>query len=107
LSLTFPDQTWKMPGIFSKSSKTIEFYLKTWKNRKFLNLVFQDSVFKMSFYKKTHFHLGHIYFINSNTVIRSQKWPGISSNLPRKNMENTWNFLSPEKWEPWKAWHYE
>ncbi len=33
-------------------------------------------------------------------------WPGISLLLPGNNLENTWNFMSPEKWEPCDSYLY-
>ncbi len=41
-----------------------------------------------------------IYIINTNTDSKLE-WPGNSLLLPGNKMENMWNFVSPEKWEPW------
>ncbi len=30
--------------------------------------------------------------------------PGISLLLPKNIMENIWNLVSPEKWEPWSCY---
>ncbi len=50
--------------------------------------------------KNINLHLCHIYIINTNTVIQSQNGLWISLHLPGNNLENTWHFVSPEKWEP-------
>ncbi len=39
-----------------------------------------------------------MYIFNTGS---KPNWPWISLLLPGNNMENTWNFVSQEKWEPW------
>ncbi len=61
----------------------------------------------MSFSKiKSDLCLCHICIINTNTDSKPN-WPGISLHLPGNNLENTWNFVSPEKWEPWNSWEVQ
>ncbi len=101
LSFTFPclENAWNLlkkcenPGMLTQSLE------KTWN---FVNFMFQDSHFKMSFTKNYYIQLCHIYMIRTNTDSKSN-WPGISLTLPGNNLENTWNFVSPEKWEPWNT----
>ncbi len=50
-------------------------------------------------YTNSDLRLCHICIINTNTDSKPN-WPCISLHLPGNNLENTWNFLSPEKWEP-------
>ncbi len=67
-----------MPGkclefAIKKSRKKWIFLFKPRKNVKLINLVFQDSLFKVSFTQKIiQSNLCHIYIINTNTVIQSQ-----------------------------------
>ncbi len=80
-----------------KVVKTWNFNSKPWKNLKFANSVFKVSLFKMSFYKEnSDLHLCHIYIININIVI----WSQIDLGFHCFYLGNTWNFVSPEKWEP-------
>ncbi len=68
LSYTFPclENAW---NLFKKlRRKNWNFNSKPEKNFNLVNLVFQDSLFKMSFTKYFHLHLCHIY----NIVIQSQ-----------------------------------
>ncbi len=62
-----------MPGICSKVGETWNFNSNQ-NNIKLINLVFQDSLFKMMMIqgKNNHLHLCHIYIISINTVIQSQ-----------------------------------
>ncbi len=57
---------------------------------KFVNSVFQDLLFKISFTTYFHLHLCHIYIINCNL---NPNLPGISLPLPGNNVKNTWNFM--------------
>ncbi len=89
-----------MPGICSKSGKNLEFNSKLGKNLQFANSMFQASLFKMSFTKIILIYFFcHIYIINTNTDSKP-KCPCISLLLPGNNLENTWNFMSQEKWKP-------
>ncbi len=47
------------------------------------------------FQKNSDLRLCHIWIINTNTDSKPN-WPGISLHLPENNLENTWNFVSPE-----------
>ncbi len=82
-------QAWKMPGICSKSGKNLN------KNVKFANYMFQASLFKMSFTK-----IILIYFFVITNTDWKPNWPWISLLLPGYILENTWNFVSQEKWDP-------
>ncbi len=91
-------QAW---NLHNKLVKTWNFNSKPGKNMKFSNSMFQTSVFKMSFTKIILIYFFcHIYIINRNTDLKSN-WPWISLLLPGNNLENIWNFVSQEKWEPW------
>ncbi len=57
----------------------------------FSRFTFQDVIFK----KKSDLHLCHICIINTNTDSNQ-----IDLGFHCIYLENTWNFLSPEKWEP-------
>ncbi len=97
-------QAWKMPGIcFKKSSRNHRILTQSLENNTWVNSVFQDTLFKLSFTKEKIYilHLCHIFNINIHIVISNQDWPGISLIIPGNNLENAWNILSPEKWEPW------
>ncbi len=59
------------------------------------SFTFQDVIYKNNF----DLLLCHIYIINTNTDSKP-KWPWISLLLPGNNLENTWNVVSEEKWEP-------
>ncbi len=79
---------WEIPGILT---------MKQEKKIIVVNLVFQNSLFKMSFTKKSiDLHLCHIYIITIHTVIQNQ----IDLEFHCFYLEITWNFMSPEKWEP-------
>ncbi len=95
-------QAWKMPGICSKSSKNLEFELKTWKKIEICKFYVSSFTFQDAIYKNNSDLLRcHIYIINLNTNTDSKpKLPWISLFLPGNNLENTWNFVSQEKWEP-------
>ncbi len=67
---------------------------KTWN----LQSIFQASLFKI-YTNNSDSLLCYIYIINSNTDSKPN-WPWISLLLPGNNLENTWNFVSQEKWEP-------
>ncbi len=98
-------KTWNFHIYLSMPGKCLEFALKgekpgilvenLGKLDFFFDFVIQDVIYKT----KSDLHLCHIYIININTLSKSN-WPGISLLLPGNNLENTWNFLSPEKWEP-------
>ncbi len=62
---------WKMPGICSKSGKTLEFEHKTWKKKPW-NYMFQTSLFKMSFTKIILIYFFVISTLSIQTLIRSQ-----------------------------------
>ncbi len=64
--------------------------------KQIVNSMFQDSPFKMSFTQKI------IYVFVISTLSTKPNWPVISLVLPGNNLENTWNFMSAEKWEPCK-----
>ncbi len=67
-------QAWKMPGICSKSSKNLEFLLKTLKKLEICKLYVSSFTFQNVIYKNnSDLHLViAIYIINTNIVIRSQ-----------------------------------
>ncbi len=101
LSFTFPclENAWNL----------IKKLGKIWNSRK--NLKFANLVLRFtSFFSRCHLqkknpdlHLCHIYIINKNTDSKPN-WQWISlllPYLPGNNLENTRNFVSPEKWEPW------
>ncbi len=74
-------KTWNFVMLFSRPGKclafaqkvvkALNFKLKTWKNLKFSNSMFQTSLFKMSFNKNnSDLLLCHIYIININTDLK-------------------------------------
>ncbi len=104
-------KTWNFVIFFSKPGKCLEFaqkVVKTWnfnsKPGKKLEIckfyvsscTFQDVIYKNNY----DLLLCNIYIINSNTDSKPN-WAWISLLLPGNNLENTWNFVSQEKWEPW------
>ncbi len=97
---------------FSRSGKCLEFAQKMEKtfnfiskpgknfifNSKFsvLRFTFQNIIYKyISFTSLLYLHYQHKHCHSK------PNWPGISLFLSGNNPENTWNFVSPEKWEPW------
>ncbi len=65
-------QTWKIPGICSKSGKTWNFNSKPGKNLKFANSMFQASLFKMSFTQIILIYFFVICTLSTQTLIQSQ-----------------------------------
>ncbi len=61
----------------------------------FSSFTFQDVIYK----NNSDLLLCHIYIINTNTDLKPNL-PWISLLLPGNYLENTWNFVSQEKWEP-------
>ncbi len=57
--------------------------------------MFQNSFSRCHLQNNSVVHLCHIYICHSEP-----NWPGIIFLLHENNMEDTWNFVSPEKWEP-------
>ncbi len=103
-------KTLKFVIFFSMPGKCLEFAQKvvtTWnfnlKPGKKLEIfkfhvssfTFQDVIYK----NNSDVLLCHIYIINTNTDLKPN-WPWISLLLPGNNLENTWNLVSQEKWEP-------
>ncbi len=92
-------QVWKMPGICWKIVKTWNFYSKLGKNLYFVNFVFHDSLFKMSFSKKFWFtSLSYLHYQHKDWFKAKLTWDFIA--FTWNNLENTWNFVSPVNWEP-------
>ncbi len=58
--------------------------------------MFQVSLFKMSFTKIILIYIFVISTLSTQTLIRSQ----IDLGYDCFYLENTWNFVSQEKWEP-------
>ncbi len=102
-------KTWNFVIFFSRPGKCLEFGQKVVKAWNFnlkpgktwhlqilcFNLHFQDVIYK----NNSDLLLCHIYIININTDSKPNcHW--ISLLLPGNNLENTWNFVSQEKWEP-------
>ncbi len=95
-----PLKTWNFVIFFSRPGKWLEFaqkVVKTWnfnskpgKNLKFASFMFKNN---------SDLLLCHIYIISTNTDSKTN-WPWISLLSPGNNMENTWNVVSQEKWEP-------
>ncbi len=73
-------------------------------NSKLVNLVFRRWTVQDVIYKIFHLHLCHIYIINNTHCDSKPNWPGFSLLLPGDNLENTWNVVSQEQWEPWICW---
>ena len=53
----------------------------------------------------------HIYIQNHFQIILKKQWKN-TWKFTLKNLEKSWNFLSPKKWEPWnwnlaRTWHFE
>ncbi len=69
---------WVKPGILTQNLEK--------KPLKFVNFILADSHFKMSFTKKSHLHLCHIYIINTNNDSKPN-WCGILLLLPGKYIE--------------------
>ncbi len=63
-------QAWKMPGICSKSMKSMELYLKTW-TKLFSEIRCFMIHFSRCHLQKNHLHRCHIYIINK-TLIQGQ-----------------------------------
>ncbi len=97
--LSFLFQDWKMPGICSKSSKTWNFNLKSGKTWNLQILYFKLHFSRCHYKNNSDLLLCYIYIINTNTDSKPN-WPWISLLLLGNNLENTWNFVLQEKWEP-------
>ncbi len=86
LSFTFPGlenalnllQNCEKPGILTQNME---------KNLYFVKIVFQDSLFKMSFSKKSLIYIFVISALSTQTLILKPNWPGISLHLHDKYME--------------------
>ncbi len=91
----------KIPEFAQKVAKTWNINSKPGKKMKFVNLVLQDKLFKMSFTNKFPLHLCHIYIINTKHNYSKPNWLRFSLFLRGNNLENAWTFVSTEKWEPW------
>ncbi len=97
-------KTWNFVIFFSRPGKCLEFAQKViktsnfnsepGKNLKFVDFMFQDFIYKID----SGLLLYHICIINTNTDLKPN-WLWIPLLLPGNNMENTWNFVWPEKWE--------
>ncbi len=88
-----------MPGICTKPGKILDL-LQNWK----INFKLVNSVFKIHF-SKCYLQINFIYIfvistLSTQTLSFKTNLKGISLFLPGNNLENTWNFVSPEKWEP-------
>ncbi len=118
-SLTLPRKPWK-PGFFLFTFPGLENawnLLKKWGNHGILtqnlekNFVIWNLLicklhvskftFKNAIYKKNLIYIFVISTLSTQTLILSQIDLVISLLLPGNNLENTWNFVSPEKWERW------
>ncbi len=75
--------------------KSWNFNSKPGMNLKFANSMFQASLFKMSFKKIILIYFFVISTLSTQTLIRSQIGLGFHCFY----LENTWNYLSEEKWE--------
>ncbi len=84
--------SWIMYGICSKNGKTWNFNSKP--GIKLSRFTFQDVIYRT----KHYLHLYDIYIINTNNDSKPN-WPGILLLLFGNNLENTWNLVSPKKWE--------
>ncbi len=104
-------KTWNFVIFSSRLGKCLEFVQKgvkpgiltqnLGKNLKFANSMFQASLCKMSFTKIILIYIFVISTLSTQTLIRSQIDLGFPLLLPGNNLENTWSFMSQEKWEPW------
>ncbi len=65
---------------------------------KFANSIFRTSLFKMSFTKIILIYFFVISTLSTQTLIRNQ----IDLGFHCFDLEKTWNFVSQEKWEPWR-----
>ncbi len=77
---------WKCQKLAQKVGKTHNSNSKSGKNLKFVNLMFTNSLFNMSFTKYINLYLCHIYMINKNTDLKSN-WSWISLLLPVINLK--------------------
>ncbi len=86
LSFTFPglENAWNLLTNCGKTGIGTQ-YLE--KNLYFVNFVFQDSLSRCHFQKKSDLRLCHICIINTNTDSKPN-WSGISLHLPGNNLEN-------------------
>ncbi len=103
-------KTWNFVIFLSRPGKCLEFakkVVKPWNfnskpGKKSWNL--QILCFKLHFWR-CHLQkiiLIYIFVISTLSTQTDSKpnWPWISLLLPGNNLENTWNFVSPDKWEP-------
>ncbi len=89
-------RTWKtlnFVNFFYMPGKWLEFAQKV---LKFANSMFQASLFKMSFTKIIMIYFFNISTLSTQTLIQSQ----IDLGFHCFYLDNTWNFVSHEKWEP-------
>ncbi len=100
-------KTWDFVIYFFRPGKCLEFAQKLWKtwnfNSNMEKLVLCKFCFQDVIFKKILIYVWHICIINTN-IASKPNWPGISLHLPGNNLESTWNFVSPEKWEPCLIW---
>ncbi len=91
LSISFPGLN--CLGFAQKVQKSWNFNTKPGKHLKFLNLVFTNTL---------HIHVCHIYinYQHKHCDLKSIDLGRHCIRVPGNNLDRTWIFLSPEKWEP-------
>ncbi len=90
---------------FPSPGKYLEFAQKVWKTWNF-NLKPRKKNLEICkfcvsrFTLKNAIHKNNLIYIFVISILTQTHWPGILLLLPGNNLENTWNFVSLEKWEP-------
>ncbi len=91
LSFSFPGlqiaqkvvKSWNFNSIPGKKLEISKFYISSF--------TFQDVIYKNN---------SDLLYLHYQLTDSKSNWPWISLFLPGNNLENTWNFVSQEKWEP-------
>ncbi len=108
---TRPEKPWK-PGILSFTFWGMQNdwnFLKKWETSGILTQTLKKIISKFGVSKfnwqdvinlqKEKKSLSYLHYQHKDYDSKPN-WPGISLYLPGNNLENTWNCVSPEKWEP-------
>ncbi len=109
-------KTWNFVICFSRPGKYLEFAHKlgkTWNFNSKPGKKIEISKFDVSrftsqdvIYKKYSFTSFSYLHYEHKLCDLKPNWPEISLLLPGKNLDNSWNFVSPEKWETWNRYYF-